>query len=280
MAASDLEAYRAPFGCVVVELDRQVERREFLKLMGAFLAGIPMNRIMPEGLVRREPRFESTVLMYHELSAARLKRDLLYLTRRGYQPISLETLIGLLNGETKIPPGQRTFHVTCDDGLASQFNPVFQAMGDIQGETGLFVPVTFFVITKFEDPRGPIEEVPDDTPSYSDRVHRYMTKGQLIHLIQAGYRIENHTVNHPDLTRLSQGARNAEVEIGEQRIEALWRLAGVPRKHRAFAYPYGRYRDQTEYIRNLYDVAFSTIATTTHSLSTRYILGRRAGVPS
>lgn len=259
-------------------LERTIERRGFLKLLGAFATTSFVDGTLLRRLAETGPRFESTFLMYHELSAARLQRDLLHLIGRGYQPISLETVVGFLNGELGVPRGLATFHVTCDDGLESQFNAVLKAVGQIQTQTGLFVPVTFFAITKFEDPKGPVEEIPEDTPSYNDRVHRYMTKGQLIRLIKAGHRVENHTVNHPDLSRLSEGSRNAEVEIGEQRIEALWRLAGVPRNYRAFAFPYGCYQGQTGYIGGLYDVAFATIPTTVHSAATRYSLGRKRTV--
>lgn len=102
-----------------------------------------------------------------------------------------------------------------------------------------------------------------------------MNKGQIIDLITRGHRVENHTVNHANLPTLPTGARNAEVEVGEERITALWRIAGMERKNKLFAYPYGRYQGQTEYIESLgYNLAFSTIRRERHASQDRYTLGR------
>lgn len=252
----------------------EYSRREVLFGAVGGLLGLVLNGSLFSKVQAADIELQSTFLMYHQMSALQLKVDLLSYIRQGYQPISLETLIGYFNQEVEIPLGLPTFLVTCDDGLASQYKAVMSAVDDVRRQTEWFVPVNFFVLTKFDDPRGPLEEVPDDTPSYSDGVHQYMTKGQLIELIQAGYRVENHTVNHPDLTRLDVNNRNADVEGGEARIKTLWKLAGRERKYRAFAYPYGRYQGQEDYIGGLYDVAFSTMNTVSHSQQTRWRLGR------
>lgn len=223
-----------------------------------------------------EPRtLESTFLMYHQMSASGLKRDLLNYINRGFEPIGLERLVDHLNGNVMIPSDQPTFMVTCDDGLASQYPAVTETVYEVLNETGYFVPVVFFVLTKFNDLPLPMEEIPGDTPSYNDRVHQYLTKDQIIDLIQRGFQVEPHTPNHGYLPALAEDAWRAEVIDGERHVRELWKLAGREKKYSALAYPMGGYNYQiVDLVSQIYDVAFSTNPTTFHSSSARYILGR------
>lgn len=218
---------------------------------------------------------DSSFLMYHEMSYLKLKSDIMGLIGRGYQPISPDTVVNILNGVTEVSPGLKTFMVTCDDSLASQYYSILRAIPEIQLETGYFVPVTICAITKLDDPDVPVEQLSFDTPMYNDSVHRYLTLGQIIDLIQAGHIIGNHTVNHAVLPNLEEGNRNVEVEGAEQRIDTIYRMAQVKRPARIFAYPLGRYMGELSYIEQLgFDLALSTISTTIHTPQTRLYAGR------
>lgn len=248
-----------------------MERRMLLKVLGL----VPLNRELISFLFKeQEVRISSRFLMYHEVTDRGMTLELVSLIQAGYQPISLETLVGVFRGEIIIPQNLKTFMVTCDDGLLSQYEEGLKAVERVERETGWFVPLTLFVMTRFEGLAN-IEEIADDTPSFNDRVHSYMTKGQIVELIKKGHFVENHTIDHINITQLSESERSLQVERGEERINTLWELSGRERTCRAFAYPYGRFRGQERYIKSLgYDLAFTTLQTTQHSSLTPYTLGR------
>lgn len=250
----------------------ELNRRQFLR---AFSITPFFPQVAEAVLKEWEPVFTSSVLMYHEISPQRLKTDLMNLLEQGAVPISLESLAGILNNEVEIPENP-TFLVTCDDGLASQYYEGARVVDNVAGETGIFIPLNLFVMTKFEDLPLSVEEIPDQTPSFNDGAHRYMTKVQLVEMIKMGHHVGNHTVNHSYLTRLSLGARNAEVEVGEERVQKLWDLAGTIRTVKSFAYPFGVFNSAViSYLADLgYDLAFSKLPKTHYIPSDRLILGR------
>lgn len=223
-----------------------------------------------------EPAFATEILLFHEVSYSGVRNSVLGRMRQGFQPLSVEIFVKALNGEVEIPWWNlRTFLITFDDGLASQYHEGLRALQSINQETGIFVPAVFFVMTKFDNLQTEFNEIGENVPSYRDGSHRYMTKGQLLELIAEGFWVDNHTIDHANLPSLSIGARNAQVEDGQARINALWKLAGRDKPYKLFAYPNGNYFGQVDYIRDLgYDAAFSTIKTNWHTTSNRYRLGR------
>ena len=130
---------------------------------------------------------------------------------------------------------------------------------------------------KFNDPDVPIEDVPDDTPSYVDgsKTNVFLTKGNIFELADNDVSPYNHTARHGDLPTLSIGARNAEVEIGGDRINVFRRILGLKPKYDIFAYPFGHYLRQMEYIQDLgYAAALSTEQTNIHTSATTFHDGR------
>ena len=166
--------------------------------------------------------------------------------------------------------------VTCDDGLLSPYTAGLQAGIRVQALTDKFVPITFFVMTRFNG--QPItEDMPESTPSFNDGNpnHLYMDKGQLIDLIQKGHNVENHTSNHVNIGRLNSEQLSREVELAEQKLDDLWSLSGVERGVRGFAYPYGSYGGKAEYIESVgIDIAFSTENVNLLSSNRRFMLGK------
>ncbi len=64
--------------------------------------------------------------------------------------------------------------------------------------------------------------------------------------------------------------------VAEQRVQALWDLAGKTRPAKVFAYPYGHFTSNTvSTLQTLgYDAAFTTIGKAVHSAADRLTLGR------
>lgn len=237
-----------------------MNRREFLK---QGFQTLTIASAEPLGFLPKDREsFERSTYMYHEVSKGRFKQDILELLEKGYQPISLETFVKGFRGEIYIPENLGFFHITLDDGRKSQLNAV-EAVKEIERETGMFVPLTFFVLTKFQDLPYDISDIPDNTPSYNDGVQRYMTKKDILDLIAAGHQVHNHTVNHANLSALPQAVLESEIITSEERVQALWDLAGVSRDYNVFAYPYGNFNQSVLEVVSAvgYDIAFSTTQT-------------------
>lgn len=198
-----------------------LSRRTFLKALGvAPFSAEPFLSLLRE----REIRLATSVFTYHEVSAAKMTSDVVSLIRRGYQPLSLDTFVLALKGEIEIPPGLPTFLVTCDDGLLTQYTQGLQAVDNIERQTGYFVPLTLFTMTRFEG--FPIsEDLPDEIPSFNDGRHRYMNKGQLVDMLRRGHYLQNHTADHMSVTQLSGERLRDQIEVSEGKIDALWELA-------------------------------------------------------
>jgi peptidoglycan/xylan/chitin deacetylase (PgdA/CDA1 family) len=125
------------------------------------------------------------VLYAHEVvSQAVLRRFLTGILVAGFQPTSLATVDAAMSGA--IEPPKNCVVLTFDDGLLSQFLnglPVLADMG---------VPAVFFVL-----------------PGFADGVHRYMGPAELQALAGAGFEVELHTCNHPNLPLLARRDLNA-----------------------------------------------------------------------
>lgn len=252
-----------------------MNRREFLGLIFKTGAVASVDRL---GFLPKErEQLEQSTLMFHEVSKNGFKQEILNRMEKGDQPISLETLVGALRGEIYIPQNTDIFHITLDDGRKSQLGAI-EVVSEIQRETGVFVPLTFFVLTKFQDLPMDIADIPENTPSYNDRMQRYMTKKDILDIIEAGHQIHNHTVNHANLSALPRGVAESEIVTGEERIQALWDLAGKSRDYKAFAYPYGNFNQNVLEIVSAigYDVGFSTTQTT-QNRSHEHLTMRRVG---
>ena len=93
-----------------------------------------------------------------------------------------------------------------------------------------------------------------------------MTAGQVQDLRQRGMAIGGHTVNHPILATLDEGAAEREIGEGKEMLEGL-----LKEKLSLFAYPNGRkYQDYGEReIRIVGKCGFSAALTTNHGASAR-----------
>ena len=264
-------------------LDYKTSRRGFLKGTVMFGATAAIN---PTQLGRFFEETDKTVtpsiLMYHEVTYDLVRNDFMSRLRRGEQPISHATFIGILNRTIKLPSGLATFLPTADDGRLSQYDGFRKAVDYVREQMGIFIPVTFFALTMFnkliEEGGISMEEVPDDTPCFNDNgANQYMSKGKLVALIQDGHTIGNHTKNHWDLTTKDETGRNFDIDDADTRIQSLYDEAGVERNSRVIAYPFGRFTQTIlERVKDQgFDAGFGTDLTTSVESLRRYAILRQ-----
>src|SRR3989344_1049849 len=224
--------------------NKKVDRRNFLKASGTAAGMAVFNPIkIGRFLEKSAELIPPTIVMYHEVTYEFVRNDFVSRLQKGEIPISPETYIGILNGEIELPKGVTTFMPTADDGRLSQYDSFRRAVDYVQRERGIFIPVTFFVLTMFnkliDEKNMSMEDIPDDTPCFNDGVNNYMAKVQIIQLIKDGHTIGNHGVNHwfwPSKTELN---RNIDIDQGDERIQQLYDIAGVKRNCKLIAYPFG-----------------------------------------
>jgi peptidoglycan/xylan/chitin deacetylase (PgdA/CDA1 family) len=127
-----------------------------------------------------QPRSLTCPVLYtHEVgSPALLRRMLLALLGAGYRPTSLAAVDDALNGVADPPRGCSV--LTFDDSLYSQYANAMPVLLD------LGLPAVFFAL-----------------PGFADGVHRYMGPTELRALEDAGFEVESHTCNHPNLVLLA-----------------------------------------------------------------------------
>jgi len=155
------------------------------------------------------------VLYTHEVvSQVVLRRFLAGLLGAGYRPTTLASVDAAMSGVADIPPG--CLVLTFDDALLSQYQNALPVLSD------LGLPAVFFVL-----------------PGFADGVHRYMGIRELQLVAQAGFEIEAHTCNHPNLPRLARLNLNAFFAELSDCKRLLEGIVGAPVNY--VAYPSGAY---------------------------------------
>jgi peptidoglycan/xylan/chitin deacetylase (PgdA/CDA1 family) len=135
--------------------------------------------------------------------------------------------VGYQDGDNPLPP--HVAYLTFDDG-PSEWTHTFL---DILADKG--VKATFFVTAK--QLKG--DEGLDGT--FVDEAGRTVVYRDLLaRVVNEGHALGNHTVNHPDLARLTRAQMTSEIEQNELLINlALVRTGNVPRLLSLFRPPYG-----------------------------------------
>jgi peptidoglycan/xylan/chitin deacetylase (PgdA/CDA1 family) len=183
----------------------------------------------PDGTPRREV---VPILMYHHVGvpgpgADAIRRDLSvspeafeaqlrYLIERGYEPVTLNSLIMHLQLGHGLPP--KPVVLTFDDGFKDQYSNAYPLLKKY-GFVG-----TFFIITLFAD-----EERPE-----------YMSWSEIEFLHSNGMEIGSHSYTHPSLRGKSYDYVVWQVLGSREAIEAR---IGEP--VRFFSYPSGQYDELT-----------------------------------
>jgi peptidoglycan/xylan/chitin deacetylase (PgdA/CDA1 family) len=135
--------------------------------------------------------------------------------------------IGYVEGDDPIPP--LTAYLTFDDG-PSEWTAQFL---DILASRG--VKATFFVTAKQlkgdEGLDGEFVDAQGNTVVFRDLLKR---------IVDEGHQLGNHTVNHPDIARITRAQMTSEIEQNELLVNrALLRAGALPRLLPLFRPPYG-----------------------------------------
>jgi peptidoglycan/xylan/chitin deacetylase (PgdA/CDA1 family) len=126
------------------------------------------------------------------------------------------------------PDTPRALALTFDDGMQSLYDNALPVLRDLDA------PATVFLTTGWlgRDNRWP--GMPESAPRM-----RMLDWPQVHALRDAGWAVEAHTVNHPDLRTLSEDA--IEQELAENDDAIARELGEAPE---VFAYPYGHHDDR------------------------------------
>jgi peptidoglycan/xylan/chitin deacetylase (PgdA/CDA1 family) len=159
-----------------------------------------------------------------------------WLRRRGYRFFPAGELAR--RAEEAGPPA-RTAVLTFDDGLLDGLTTV----GPLLRDRGL--PATFFVCPGL---LGGQHELIAGAPG------RLLTAEQVRELAAQGFELGAHSMTHPDLRGLDDGALRTEVRGSKEAVEDL-----TGRPCRTFAYPYGLFDERVEHAVAAagYEIAFA-----------------------
>ncbi|HVT12944.1 MAG TPA: polysaccharide deacetylase family protein [Fimbriimonadaceae bacterium] len=210
------------------------------------------------------------ILMYHRIGATRsnsivsgqyvpsdlFEKQLRFLLRRGYSPVSLSDFVGCLASPHK---GVRPIAITFDDGYESVYTNALPILKR-HNVTG-----TVFVVA------GHVGETNDWDEAKGDVTEPMMSLEQIRDAQRLGIEIGSHTSSHPDLLQCSPPQAVDEIAGSKRLLEDLLR-----RPVDWFSYPYGR---ESEAIRSLVRAAgYLGACGTRRSLNTsrtnRYSLAR------
>lgn len=170
------------------------------------------------------------ILMYHHinylpLNATKLQRDLTvspetfekqmeYLFKQNYQPITFEEFFNFLKTKREIP--ERSLIITFDDGWKNQYQyafPVLKKYG--------FKATFFVVVNSIGNPAS-------------------MNWEELKELLENEMEIGSHSMTHSDLRHLSSASLKYEIQNSKIILEK-----NLGRKINVFAYPYGAFDTKT-----------------------------------
>ena len=180
------------------------------------------------------------ILLYHEFTQeppsapqygvistpSQFEKNIVYLLDHGYTVIPLSALIEYQNGTRALP--QKSVILTFDDGYASNYNLIFPILKRYN------VPATIFVTVSTMDDFGK------------------MTWDQMREMEQSGLvNIQSHSWKHEDHALMTSAQLNEYISSSYALLEE--KLG--KRTPRLFAYPHGRYTDQTIGVVRGYDVA-------------------------
>lgn len=221
-------------------------------------------------MVTSAPQHGAPILMYHRIGTARngsivsgqyvssdlFEKQLRFLQRRGYTPMSLTDFVKALR---EPEAGTKPVAITFDDGYESVYTHALPIL------TRLGMTSTVFVVT------GQVGDTNSWDQEKGDVSESMMDVEQMLDAQRRGMEIGSHSWSHPDLNLCSE--HQAFDEIAGSKIQ-LEQILGKPANW--FSYPYG---SESEQIRNIVKSAgYFGACGTRRSLNTartdRYSLAR------
>ena len=169
--------------------------------------GIPVDKSLPHRIPtlvyhKIDPRFEYSIT---RITPSRFTRHLDRLVELGYTTVRLSDVVEAVRQGRPLP--DRTVALTFDDGFESVYTyalPLLQERG--------LVATVFMVVDYIGREDGWDVNI-------GWRRFQHLTWEQLRHLRDAGFEIGSHTLNHPDLTRLSPQQIRYELETSRCRLQ-------------------------------------------------------------
>jgi len=172
------------------------------------------------------------ILMYHKVgdppaesqlkklwvSSDMFRRQMAYLTEKGYRAITFKDIYSSWDKNIPLPPNPVL--ITFDDGYANNFENAFPVLRDFGFRATLFVVVqTVGWDNRWHDPK-------------SETRIGMISWSQLKQLRDAGWEIGSHTMNHPNLRKIE--LKEVKIEMEKSRSIIAEFLGEAPD---TFAYP-------------------------------------------
>jgi len=182
--------------------------------------------------IKSSPKNNIIVLMFHgtpknkpssqySTQAKRFLQQIKYLKKNGWHT----ALIKDLERPEKLP--QKSIILTFDDGYADNYEGAFLPLLDYGMKATWFI--TTNCIGKHAQWMGP-----------ETAETKMLSTQQLQEMAAQGMEIASHTCSHPDLSTLSYAQQLKELKQSKETLETI-----LSTKITSFAYPYGRYNDDT-----------------------------------
>ena len=229
----------------------------------------PLRRCIPSRESLRIP-----ILMYHSISESECQNlhpyfvtetsvqvfetHMKFLSDNGYQTITTEDVVALLNSPQKLTG--KNVVITFDDGYRDFYRNAFPILNKYGYRATVYLPTAYI----------------------NQRVHTFkgkecMTWAEVRELREVGILFGSHTVSHPQLRFVSLPDLEYEVKVSKDTIEDE---IGEP--IRSFAYPYAFPEGDSAFIHRLRDLlgtcgyknGVSTVIGSSHSLEDHFFLRR------
>ncbi|WP_051273423.1 polysaccharide deacetylase family protein [Desulfotruncus alcoholivorax] len=192
------------------------------------------------------------VLMYHMVSdwshrralavpVKEFDRQMWYLHQRGYQVMSLETILKKLNSGEPLP--RKTVAITFDDGYQDNYINALPVLKKYHFPATVFMPCSLVGEKNLWDIKRGKAEV------------KMLTREQIAEMMFHKISFQAHTSNHVVLTDVSPARARKEI------FDSKAGLAGITGKNvEIFCYPSGRYNNQIKgYVKAAgFNYAFTT----------------------
>ena len=173
------------------------------------------------------------ILMYHQVDTpatvqeqrfctppAEFRRQMAWLKEAGYEPVSIEAILGHLAADCKLP--EKAVHVTFDDGFVGVLEHAWPVL------TQLGIPATLFALP------GRMGQTNDWMWRRGLARRALLSAEQLRLLADDGMAIGSHTRSHVMLPETPPAEAEEEICVSKRELEDL-----LGREVAHFAYPFG-----------------------------------------
>ncbi len=175
------------------------------------------------------------VLMYHKISPGKKEKyrisperfvsQMEYLSKKGYQTISPDDLLGFVQGGRTLP--ERSVLITFDDGYKDNFTYAYPTLKKYKFKA------TIFLVTQYIGKKN----------GWSDGSEEILSWEEIEEMKGEGFSFGSHTHTHPNLLELPQDKVLSEIEDSKRILEE--RLGEAIS---FFAYPYGKFNSEIKEI--------------------------------